>query len=208
MMSKVLKYSTWIVIILFLGYHSVYFKKLKGKSASAGKFNAKQYAQTFWKEKLTPELSKAIELNNLISLLKTNPNEIFDKHSHALGIGNIRFFLVRGEGEITSVNENDITVLVKLDTAQMPAKLITEYVFGNAVRDASGLLDINEFTNMNDFNTISEELNNIVRTKVLPPVKANAKKGMKIQWVGAIELNREHLNLDDIEVIPIEIKIQ
>jgi predicted lipoprotein len=90
----------------------------------------------------------------------------------------------------------------------LPARLITEYVFGNAVRDASGLLNINEFTNMNDFNSISEELNGIIRTNVLPPLKANAKKGMKVQWVGAIELNREHLNLDDIEVIPIEIKIQ
>ena len=208
MTSKVLKYGIWIIIILFLGYHSVYFKKLEGKSSAAGKFDAKEYAQTFWKEKLTPELSKAIELNNLIALLKTNPTQTFDKHSHALGIGNIRFFLVRGEGKITAINENDISVLVKSNAAQMPTKLIAEYVFGNAVRDASGLLDINEFTNMNDFNSISEELNKIVRTKVLPPVKANAKKGMKIQWVGAIELNREHLDLDDIEVVPIEIKIQ
>jgi predicted lipoprotein len=208
MFGKVLKYGIWIIIILFLGYHSVYFKKLEGKSIATGKFDAKKYAQTFWKKKLTPELSKAIELNNLVSLLRTNPNETFDKRSHALGIGNIRFFLVRGEGEITSVSENDITVLVKSDTAQMPAKLITEYVFGNAVRDASGLLNINEFANMNDFNSISEELNNIVRIKDLPPFKSNAKKGMKVQWVGAIELNREHLNLDDIEVIPIETKIQ
>lgn len=208
MWSKVLKYGIWIIIILFLGYHSVYFKKLEGKSTVAGKFNATEYAQTFWKEKLTTELSKAIELNNLVFLLKTNPNETFDKHSHALGIGNIRFFLVRGEGEITSVDENDITVILKSDTAQMPVKLITEYVFGNALRDASGLLDINEFTNMNDFNSISEELNNIVRTKVLPPIKANAKKGMKVQWIGATELNKEHLNLNDIEIIPIEIKIQ
>ena len=208
MLSRVLKYSIWIIVILFLGYHSVYFKKLEGKSIVPGKFDAKEYAQTFWKGKLTPELSKAIELNNLISLLKTNPNETFDKHSHALGIGNIRFFLARGEGEIKAINENDIAVLVKSDTAQTPARLITEYVFGNAVRDASGLLNINEFTNMNDFNNISEELNGIVRTKVLPPFKANAKRGMKVQWVGAIELNREHLNLDDIEVIPIEIKNQ
>jgi predicted lipoprotein len=208
MLSKVLKYGIWIIIILFLGYHSVYFKKLEGKSAAAEKFDAKQYAQTFWKEKLTPELSKANELNHLIFLLKTNPNATFDRHSHALGIGNIRFFLVRGEGEIKSVNENDISVRVKPDTSRVDAKIITEYVFGNAVRDASGLIDINQFTNMNDFNSISEELNNIVRTKVLPPIKTNAKKGMKVQWVGAIELNREHLNVDDIEVIPIEIKFQ
>jgi predicted lipoprotein len=208
MFGKVLKYSIWLIIILFLGYHSVYFKKLEGKSTAIGKFDAKEYAQTFWKDKLTPELSKAIELNNLVFLLKTNPNETFNKRSHALGIGNIRFFLVRGEGEVTFVNENDITVLIKSDTVQLPAKLITEYVFGNAVRDASGLLNINEFANMNDFNSISEELNNIVRTKVLPPIKANAKKGMKIQWVGAIELNREHFDLDDIEMVPIKIDIQ
>lgn len=208
MRRRAIKNIIAVLVILFLAYHSVYFKKLdEVKTASTEKFDAKKYSENFWKEKLTPELNKAIELNTLMSLLKTKPEETFNKYSHALGIGNIRFFLVKGEGEIKSVNENDISVIVKSDTSRADVKIITEYVFGNAVRDASGLIDINQFTNMTDFNSISEELNKIVRSQVLPSFKANAKAGERVQFKGAIELNREHLNLENIEITPIEVKL-
>jgi len=41
----------------------------------------------------------------------------------------------------------------------------------------------------------------------LPSFKSTVKKGNTIEFVGAIELNKEHLNLQKIEVVPIEIKI-
>ena len=208
MSTKRIRNIILLLVILFLAYNSVYFKKLdEVKSVAVNTFDARKYAQTFWKDKLTPGLNRAIELSTLLHMLKATPPEAFDKYSHALGIGNIRFFLVKGEGEIIATNENDVSVLIKSDSLQVPVKIITEYVFGNAVRDGSGLIDINEFTNMTDFNGISEELNAIVRQKVLPAFKAGAKKGRRVQFKGAIELNREHLKLEDIEVIPIETKM-
>src|SRR4029078_9801703 len=127
--------------------------------------------------------------------------------SHALGIGNIRYFLVKGQGQVVSVNENDVSILARADTNQTALKMATEFVFGNAIRDASGKIDINEFANTMDFNNVSAEINKIVRAEVLPQFKANVKKGDSLQFAGAIELNREHLNTNDIEVIPVQVKI-
>src|SRR5439155_18308957 len=114
-------------------------------------------------------------------------------------------FLVKGKGTIASINENDISVLP--DSNKQTITIATEFIFGNAVRDATGLININEFNNTMDFNNVSAEINKIIREKVLPSFKSNAKKGNKIEFVGAIELNKEHLDLSPIEVVPVEIKI-
>ena len=124
-----------------------------------------------------------------------------------MGIGNIRYFLVKGEGQVLSINENDVTVLAVADSNKKAIRIATEFVFGNAIRDASGKIDINEFSNTMDFNSVSAEINKIIRSQVLPQFKAKVKKGDTVQFAGAIELNKEHLNVEDIELMPVQLKI-
>ncbi len=209
MKSKTIKYIIAIAVIVVIAYNSVYFKKLDEVKAveTAKEFNAATYAQNFWNNKLLPSLNKAIELTQLTAMLSVDTAKIFETYSHALGIGNLRYFLVKGKGQITAVNEDDISVLLQTDITKQTITIATEYVFGNAVRDATGLIDINEFSNTMDFNNVSAELNKIIREKVLPSFKSVVKNGNAIEFVGAIELNKEHLNLSKIEVVPVEIKV-
>jgi predicted lipoprotein len=203
---KAAKYILVIMVLAFVAYHSVYFKKLDEVKASktATEFDPAQYVQTFWSTKLIPGLSNAIDITQLTSLLSSDTAKAFESYSHVLGIGNLRYFLVKGKGTITSIQDDDITV--SLDDSNQPISIATEYIFGNAVRDATGLININEFTNTMDFNNVSAEINKIIREKVLPFLKSYAKEGNKIEFTGAIELNKEHLDLSHIEVVPIEIK--
>lgn len=205
--SKGIQYTIAVVALLVIAYNSVYFKKLdEVKGAAAKSFDAKSYARSYFTNKLTPALSSAIDISQLLVLLQHDKDKTFDQYSHALGIGNIRFFLVKGEGIITAINENDITVSIGKDTAGTNLTIATEFVFGNAIRDASGQIDINEFNNTMDFNNVSAELNAIVRNEVLPPFKQRIKKGDYIQFAGAIELNRRHLSTRNIEVVPVYLK--
>jgi len=204
---KLVKYIIAIIVVVIIGYNSVYFKKLDEVKASltAKQFNAAAYAQTFWTDKLLPNLDKAIDITQLTGMLSTDHAKTFDTYSHALGIGNLRYFLVKGKGTITSINEDDISVLLQTDTSKQTIIIATEFIFGNAVRDATGLININEFNNTMDFNNVSAEVNKIIREKVLPPFKQKAKKGDAIEFTGAIELNKEHLDVSKIEVIPVSI---
>jgi predicted lipoprotein len=204
---KAAKYIILIVIMATVAYNSVYFKKLDevNASRSAKQFNAAAYAQTFWTTKLIPNLDKAIDITQLTTMLSTNASKTFDTYSHALGIGNLRYFLVKGEGTIASVNEDDVSILLQPDTSRQILTLATEYIFGNAIRDATGLVNVNDFTNTMDFNNVSAELNKIIRERVLPPFKQQAKKGDKVEFTGAIELNKEHLDISKIEVMPVAI---
>ncbi|GAB3947175.1 hypothetical protein GCM10028805_18940 [Spirosoma harenae] len=201
-----LKYSALVVLLAVVAYNSVYFKKLderKATAVSGSTFDATAYAEKFWTEKLLPSAANATDLGTLTTLLKTDKEKAFDQ-SHALGIGNIRYFLIKGEGKITNISSDDVTV--SLNSGET-IKLATEYIFGNAARDASGLINITDFDNTMDLNNVSSALNAIIRNKVVPPVKAGAKPGATVKFVGAIELNKEHLHLDNLEVIPITVEV-
>lgn len=207
-MKKLIKYILGFALLLFIGYNSVYFKKLDDKKASATKgFDAKPYARKYFDSKLLPALNNAVDINILRGMLLADINKTFDSHSHALGIGNVKYFLIKGEGEITGINENEVTILSKTDSAQHVYTIAIEFVYGNAIRDASGLISLNEFTNTTDINNVSEEINKIVRNEVLPAFKKTVKKGDTVQFSGAIELNKANINVENIEIIPISLKI-
>lgn len=198
---KFLKPGLIILTIGLVAYNSVYFKSLdEVKSATATKnFDAATYAQDFWNSKLTPAADAAQEMSQLLKLLHEDPESTFDKYSHALGIGNLRYFLVKGTATVDEVQSDFVTL--------GGHTIATEFIFGNQVRDATGLIDITEFTNTMDFNNVSAELNKIIRESVLPSFKSKVKKGDSVSFVGAFELNKEHADLEHIEIIPIRLTI-
>ncbi|MGF1638850.1 MAG: DUF2291 family protein, partial [Cyclobacteriaceae bacterium] len=68
-------------------------------------------------------------------------------------------------------------------------------------------VDIGEFVNTMDFNQVSAELNSIVRKNVIPSLLASVKKGDSIAFSGAMELNREFFDLNDLEIIPAKVSV-
>ena len=208
MLNRSLRYGLPALAILLLAYNSVYVRRLDEVKAAraAATFNAAVYAQNFWDQKLMPHLSNAVDIDTLIMALNTDTARAFDTWSHALGIGNLRYFLIKGKGAVTAIDADDIILsLAGLKDRQL--KIATEFIFGNAVRDASGMIDINDFTNTMDFNNVSAEINKIIRARVLPQLKAGKIRD-SITFTGAIELNKAHLNIAGIEAIPVQITIE
>lgn len=198
-----LKYGIGSVVLLLLAYNSVYFRKLdEVKAEASGKFDAAAFAKIFLEKQLTPKLATAPDIDELTTLLSTDKNKAFDTYSHATAIGNIRYFLVKGQGTITKINENDLTI----QTPKQQLTLAMEFIYGNALRDASGEFDITKFTKTADINNVSSELNKLIRASVVFPFRPKAKVGDTVQFAGAIALNREHLNLAEIEVVPASLK--
>lgn len=207
-MKRIIKYILIILVIGLVGYKSVYFERLSSmKSKTSEKFDAVAYSKKLWEERLPVKMDSAIELTNLIKLIETNPADAFSKYSNVIGIGNYRYSLIKAIGTVAIINEDDILMQVDHADSLMTIRLATEYVYGNALRDASGLVDIKDFTNTTDLNNISEELDKTVRTTVLPEIKKQVKQGDKIEVTGAVEFNKEHINFKDLELIPARIKI-
>jgi len=206
MLKKTLKCLKVAIVVAIIAYNSVYFKKLDEVKAAAPKeFNGVAYARNYLDSKLLPSVNNITGIDTLVSLLKINKTTTFTTYAHALDIGNIGYFMTKGQGIVTAIDESDVYVLTP---AKQTIKIATEYVFGNALRDAPGIIKVNDFTSTADLNSISSEVNKIIRAEVLPPFKSKVKKGDKIDFAGAFELNQEHLNLDNIEVIPFYLAIK
>lgn len=210
MRNKVIKYVLTVLLIVFVAYNSVYFKNLDEVKAvsSSNSFDPKAYARDFYDNKLRPSADTAVDLAVLISFLKTQPGEAFKRYSHALAIGNIRYFLIKGEGTIKSIGGDAVAVDLTGEHGNTKVNIATEFVYGNAIRDASGQMNLNDFTNTAEFNMISEKINEIIRADVVPPFLGKAKEGSNMKFTGAIELNQKYIDISLIEVIPVELSIQ
>ena len=112
-------------------------------------------------------------------------------------------FLVRGSGKVAEVGDD--AIVVALDGTDAKVSLSVGLLFGNTVRDASGLLDVSAFPNSQEFNDLSTQLNGLVETKVAPALRAKAAVGKAIRFAGCAELE-EDVKPDLLAVIPIKVE--
>jgi predicted lipoprotein len=201
------KYSLIALAILFVGYHSIEIKPLDVvKKAANQKFDAAVFARTFLDKTLMPALDKAIPIQNLVFALETDKEKAFKELSHAVSIGNVRHFWVKGEGVVSKIDEDNVNLVVQNQNKTLNIQLATEFIYGNSIRDAAGLFDIKAFTNNTDINNVAAEINKIIRTEVVPPFKKGVKVGQKVLFVGALEMNQARPQWNHLEILPISLQ--
>lgn len=188
------------ILVVILGYNSVYFKKLseikKQKSAS---FDFTAFADSLYNKGILQN-TKVIDLNELQSQIQANQDSAFKAHGNRLGIGNSAFFMIKSAGKVVSITDGKI----KINAAENGIISVdTKYIFGNAIRDASGLVKLTDFKTNADFNKVSEALNTIIREKALPPITKNIKIGDKITVTGALKLSKKEVL--GLEILPVQI---
>lgn len=195
-----IKRGIFVVIIGILAYNSVYFKKLSDvKNQKINSFDFNTYADSLYYKGILTE-TKPIALQTLTSEIQNNKEETFKKYGNRLGIGNSAFFMVETKGKILSI----IDGVIKINSPENGVVSIdTKYIFGNAIRDASGLVKLTDFKTNADFNKVSEALNTIIREKVIPPTLKNLKTGEDISVIGAIKLSKKESL--ELKILPVKI---
>lgn len=207
-MNKFIKYSLLVVIIALLSYKSVYFEKLSTrKTNTATAFDAVGFSKKLWEEKMPAKMDSAIQLIALMDAITKDSDAAINKYTNAMAIGNYRYALVKMEGIVMDVKEDEVLLTVKHNDSLLTVNLATEFVYGNAVRDASALVQVKDFPNTNNLSSISEELNKIIRSSILPSFKTAVKKGSIVEVVAAIEINKEHIHWQGIELLPVRLQI-
>lgn len=200
--KTMIKKGIILILGLILAYNSVYFKKLSDvKNQKSSTFDFNTYADSLYYKGILTQ-SKSIALNALVSQIKSNQENTFKTYGNRLGIGNSAFFMVETKGKIVSIEDSK----VKINTAENGIISIdTKYIFGNAIRDASGLVKLTDFKTNADFNKVSEAINTIIREKALPPTVQKLKVGDDISVTGALKLSKKE-NLE-LKILPVKIDI-
>lgn len=201
-MKKSYLYTILAILLGVLLYNSVYFEKLsKRNSQKNAKFDFNTFADSLYYNGILKS-TQAIEINQLLALTKVNTDSAFKTYGNRLGIGESAYFMVNAIGKIIEKNEGELKVTTQNGTTLI---IDTKYIFGNAIRDASGLVKLTDFKTNADFNKVSEALNTVIREKAIPENLNNIINGDIIRVTGAIKLKKGKTNNQILNILPIKI---
>lgn len=203
-MNKIAKYIVGIITFLLVIWLSLDIQNLEKHNSTlkSETFNATEYASIFWNDSLPLAITTSPNFVDLYKILNENPKKAFELYGKKLGISKTYYFLIKGKGFVEKIESEFL--LVSIDS-QTKVKIATDFIYGNAVREGSGKVNINHFINMTDFNSVSVAINKLVKNKVVAPLKEKAVVGQQLEFAGAFELNSGKINLSDLLIIPLSI---
>jgi len=205
----------FIVLIVIAGgilwffplFHVVSLKQAQDEKTAAT-FNPAQFAENFWTDKLLPSLAKAVPAEKLLPAIQHDPANAKKQFAHTLGMSDSYTYFLSGTGRVIAVSDDEISLALTVGSTNDEVTLPTGLLFGNAVRDGTGLLDVNAYPNSQDFNNIAAELNHLVETRVLPGLKEHAKVGATVRFAGCAEVDDESTDLKPLHVVPIQAEVE
>lgn len=175
-------------------------------------FDPKNYAQNVWL-KLQGQLTDLSKANayDVLELLDLNPEQAHQRYGKIVGISNYRYYIVEGSGHIVSIDDDGILVKIRED-AEQPEFYITRRVFGNTIVMATGIIKMEDFDRIMDFNLVSTALNDIVSEEVAMPFIESVKErsntsGLIIKFIGLFNLLKDDPVKYPITVIPLRLEL-
>ncbi len=203
MNMKKFKYIILAVVIGVFIYHSVYFEPLseRRQHQQQSEFDPVKYVDRFWQE-LHNQLGNAVAVSELLALLRMDMSTAVRLYGKTLGVSEQHSYLVKGQGEIVEIADDHL--LLTLSSSDR-ISITTDYIFGNDIRDASGLVRVSDFPSTMDFNTISSEINKGVTTQVLPAILDSVTVGDTLRFFGATTVHETSPELDPLPVVPIRL---
>lgn len=207
------RFLPWLILLLVVGGLCCVFPPFRVHSlkevraAQAGQqFNAADFVGRFWSEKLLPATAKAADVEQVVAVIANSPTKVREQFGKTVGVSSSYFLFVRGAGRVVSANDDSIGLSLKAEGEVAEVLVPLGLVFGNAVRDGTGLLDPSAYPNAQEFNDISAALNSIVETNVLPQLQQMAKVGKRLQFAGCVEVADEESDLKPLKLVPISVK--
>lgn len=208
--KKKWKYIVLIAILTFLLHNSFYFQNLEKKRAVEAnkKFDAEQYAKNFWDE-LSKKIAQAADAKQFLTLFRLEPNKAIEKYStKTKHVSSTHFFLLQGDAKVISAGEEGMLICLTKTEANPEILIATDLIFGTAVRNASGLVESDDFPDSMDYNKVSEEINKIVMNEVIPSFRNKVKEGLTVHFVGAAEVFESDPQISPLRVIPIKLELK
>lgn len=205
-MRRSVKYIIWVLAIALTIFLSLDIQKLdEFKMAHTSEaFDVEHYADDIWENDIPVVSREAPDIARVAEMWERNPRDAYETYGRKLGISNTWYFMAKGTGIIESVEEEFI--LVRVDSLP-EVELATGFIFGNEVRDGTGVVDIDEFVNMTDFNNVSIALNNRVKREVVPELVSSAAPGKGVEFAGAFAIVENQIRISPIRMVPLQIKI-
>ncbi|UCG59356.1 MAG: DUF2291 family protein [Phycisphaerales bacterium] len=209
-MRRRYKYVVYVIVLGFLFWRSCYFERLdEVRQAQEQKaFDPAEFAKDFWNNRLQRNLDRATDARMLLDALDADVEEANSKYGRRLGLAGSYYHLLAGRGTVVSIGQDGVLLSMRAPESEPEIMIITRNIYGNAIRDASGLINVSDFPNSRDFNNISEQINKIVMNEVLPAFRQEVKEAVTVRFVGAAEIKQDQGQIRCLPIVPILLEIR
>jgi len=196
------------VIVVFWWAPPFHIVDLKGAQQAQPAFDAVAFVDNFWSEQLGKSLDRATDAVVLIKAIHADSRAAREKYGRSAGLGSDYYFFMSGEGRVVSVGAHEIAISLEPDGSSTDVILETGNIFGNAVRDGTGLLNVSDFADSQDFNAVSAEINRRIEEQVLPNLRPKAVVGAIVHFAGCAEIADEGTDLHPLLVVPVSTTVR
>ncbi len=146
-----------------------------------------QVATRFWTTSLTSQQVHPTDWRVLINALREDPVLASRRYGRRPGIGGPWFYFLSGEARIVAIDPRGLW-LGAPDLGDQRVLLQTGLIFGSALRDATGLLRLEDFSSF-DFNELGSHLNRLSEAQVGSVLRRDARVGNQLEFVAAGRLD-------------------
>ena len=163
-------------------------------------------ATEFWNNRLAVSAVPPTEARVLLDALNRDPAAAGHLYGRRPGIGGPLFYFVSGEARVESTDHTGVW----LDPGVPgPIRIVlqTGPIFGSALRDATGLLNLDDFSSF-QFNELGAQLNRLAETHGEPPLRNGAKVGSVVQFLAAGQLRQTPGDVPTLKLVPIRVRLK
>jgi predicted lipoprotein DUF2291 len=181
-----------LVVLLLIIFPPFHIRRIDGHAREVANDHAAsadiaQVATRFWNTSLTSQQVHPTDWRVLIQALREDPVLASRRYGRRPGIGGPSFYLVSGEARVVSVDPRGLW-LGAPDLGDWRVLLQTGPIFGSALRDATGLLRLEDFSSF-DFNELGAQLNRLSEVRVGSVLRRDVRVGSQIEFVAAGRLD-------------------
>jgi predicted lipoprotein len=193
-----------LMLVLFPPFH---IRVLGVAPATApGTIDVSRFAQRFWAEKLAKPAVTPIDPRAVIGLLNDPQAVAMTALGHRTGIGGKPYFFIAGQGRVVAIDSSG--VWMSGDSSDRRQLLLPKGpIFGDALRDATGLLRLDDFTS-SDFNALSAELDRCAEAVVQTLWHSSLQPGAQINFVAAAAIDDASAAAPFLRLAPVRAEVQ
>jgi hypothetical protein len=197
-----------LLLILFPPFH---FRRIDGHTRApeadhAASTDIAQLAARLWNTSLTSQQVHPTDWVVLIRALRADPVRGSRQYGRRPGIGGPWFYLLSGEARVVAIDPRGLW-LGASDLGDWRVLLQTGPIFGSALRDATGLLRLEDFSSF-DFNELGAQLNLLSESRVGSVLRRDARVGSQVEFVAAGRLDEVNGDGRTVLLAPIGVSLK
>jgi hypothetical protein len=164
----------------------------------------RQLADEFWNRMLTTPATRSTDAQTFLELLNKDTTAA-EKLGHTADLGGRPYYFLAGHGRVVATDSSGLW-LDAGNAAALKVLLLTGPIFGNALRDATGLLPMGDLS-FAQFNTLSSELDRLAEAHGEAPLRVPVAVGSSVTFVAAGEID-DSGGAPVLQLVPVQVTVQ